>query len=101
MSTTQKDRNILQFLAARRSNGCKAPTCRLISEAAGKSYAQWAMKALRRLEQRGFVAKSRPDSFNNIYWKITDAGLERLALDTGDNNYRLLFEQTPSGALSP
>jgi hypothetical protein len=94
MKLTDKDISILKSLAYDKAYNLGARTCRSLSERGGKKhYAQWAMPSLRRLELRGFVCKAEPNRYNDITWKITDAGLERLALTKGQPAYRHLFDQ--------
>lgn len=97
MRHTEKDDQILIHLGTRAVLHMGPMTCRQLSEFFKKTYVQWAMPSLRRLELRGFVRKADQKRFNDIAWEITDAGLERLTLDHNAPVYRL-FAQQASGA---
>ena len=86
---TKKEQDILSHLGFRAVFTVPPVTCREISRnCAPQRNASWAMRSLRTLELRKFVEKADPNRYNDITWRITDAGLERLARDKGNDGYR-------------
>jgi len=98
---TDRQFRVLKQLGAYAIFDLPGQTCRQVSMDTFGSHQPWTMKTLRWLELRKFVEKARPDQFNNIRWKITDAGLERLARDTGNETYRDPQRTTGGTAPSP
>lgn len=98
---TDRQVKILRYLGCRAVLDLPPETCREISTTEFGRYQTWALRDLRALELRKFVDKARPDQFNNIRWKITDAGLERLTRDTGNQHYRGAQRRTGGTPPSP